>query len=235
MTDTPSLLIALGAGVLSFVSPCLLPLIPSYLSYITGLSLEEIRADPQRARAITVRHALAFVAGFSLIFLALGFSASLFATLFAKYGDIIRKVGGVFIGLMGLSLLGVIKLPWLTQERRLHLASKPTGYVGSVLVGITFAAGWVPCVGPILASVLAVAATRPGAGVPLLTAFSLGLAVPFVASAYALGQLGAIRRYASVTQRIGGAILMVMAVMLFTGTIQRLSSFLIDWTGFQGF
>src|SRR5689334_18921156 len=176
--------IAFGAGLASFLSPCVLPLIPSYITFITGLSLD----DAGRARRATLVHALLFVLGFSLIFLALGVSATLIGRLLVTYRVWISRVGGLLVLAFGLYLLGVFKVGAFSRERRIHITDKPLGYLGTVIVGIAFGAGWTPCIGPILGSILTYAATQGSVsrGVVLLGAYSLGLAVPFVLAAVAI-------------------------------------------------
>jgi len=229
--ETPSFLFAFGAGVLSILSPCVLPLVPAYLSFLTGMSPDEM-AD---RRSQVMSHALAFLAGFSLIFLALGAIADVVAVALIDYGHIFRWVGGALIVLLGLSVLGILPVAFLKREARLRIARKPTGYLGSAVVGFGFAAGWTPCIGPILAGVLIVAAQQPGLGVPLLATYTLGFAVPFLAFAFFVGTSPALRRRAPLFERIGGGIMIVVGVLLATDAIAVISRHLVDLVGFQGF
>src|ERR687892_1514602 len=160
MTDV-NIFVAFAAGIFSFLSPCVLPLIPSYLSFISGVSLEDMRHDKtlKRVRARVVLNSIAFIAGFSLVFISLGVSASFLGSLFFGYRNIIRMVGGLFILLVGLYLIGLFKIAALERYLQFNLKDKPAGYMGSVLVGITFAVAWTPCVGPILGAILALAGT----------------------------------------------------------------------------
>jgi cytochrome c-type biogenesis protein len=182
MTDV-TVLVAFSAGVLSFLSPCVLPLIPSYLSFISGVSLEHVRTadagNPVRWRV--VGNALAFIMGFSLVFISLGASVSLLASFFLGYRGLIRILGGIFILAVGIYLLGFFKLPALDRYFQVHLRDKPAGYLGSALVGMTFGAAWIPCVGPILGAILTLAATSSevGTGIFYLATYAAGLAVPF--------------------------------------------------------
>ena len=178
-----SIFAAFSAGLLSFVSPCVLPLVPSYVSYITGLSIEELTNTEQRQRfrKAIVLNSLSFIAGFSCVFIAFGASATIVGQLLYEYQELIRKVGAVLIILFGLYLLGILKMKFLMMERRLlHFESKPVGYLGSFLVGTAFAAGWTPCVGPILGGILAYASTTESmqSGIVLLASYSLGLGLP---------------------------------------------------------
>ncbi|MCG0237790.1 MAG: cytochrome c biogenesis protein CcdA [Firmicutes bacterium] len=234
---TPNLLVALAAGVLSFLSPCVLPVYPSYLSYLTGLSAAELAAGGPEARRQVLRHGAMFVLGFSVIWVALGLGTTVLAYLFRAYQETLRWMGGLLVMAMGLTLLGVLRIPFFMRERRLQLARRPSGYLGSFVVGIAFAAGWTPCIGPILTAVLVLAEQNPGQGVPLLAAYSLGFAVPFLLLAYGLGSARWLARYSGMVERVGGALMVVMGFLLVTGQLQRLISWLIALTpgGFTGF
>jgi len=218
-TASFGLAVSFTAGLLSFLSPCVLPLVPSYVTFVTGLSLEDVR----RARRSSLVHALLFVVGFSLIFLALGATATVFGRVLAAGREWISRVGGVLVVVFGLYLLGVLNVRALAQERRVHLADKPVGYLGTLLVGITFGAGWTPCIGPILGSILAYTASSAdlGRGLALLAAYSLGLAIPFVLSAVAVERFLAafqrIRPYLGTVSKISGALLVVAGILMTTG------------------
>lgn len=178
-----SFFIALGAGFLSFLSPCVLPLLPSYLSFISGISLDELLAGKKssRVRRLTIIHSLMFILGFSIVFILLGASASLAGKILLKYQAWIARIGGAFIVLLGVQFTGVINLNFLQKERKFHFREKPIGYLGSSLVGVAFAAGWTPCIGPILASILFYASTANSmlSGIALLGVYSVGFALPF--------------------------------------------------------
>lgn len=220
--------IAFAGGVLSFLSPCVLPLVPSYLGFITGFTADEMA---QRRRLALV-HAALFVVGFSLVFVLLGASATALGTALKVYRDWIQRVGGALIVLFGLYCLGLLRLDFLGRERRLHLEQKPLGFLGSVLVGIAFGAGWSPCIGPILGGILSLAATEAdlGRGVSLLVAYSAGLAVPFLAAALAverfLNWFQRFRRHLHLVQRASGALLVVVGLLILTGQFTRLAGWL---------
>src|SRR4026208_2095484 len=165
MTDV-NVFVAFAAGIFSFLSPCVLPLIPSYLSFVSGVSLDEMRSDQARARVRwrVVLNSLAFILGFSLVFISLGASASFLGGLFLAYRNVIRIFGGLFILLVGLYLIGVFKIAALEQYLQFNLKDKPAGYFGSIVVGITFAVAWTPCVGPILGATLGLASPAGGGG-----------------------------------------------------------------------
>lgn len=224
--------VALVAGVLSFLSPCVLPLVPSYVSFLTGLTLE----DMDRRRRTAVTHALAFVSGFTLIFVLLGASATVLGRLLNYYQVWVERIGGVVIILLALYLLGIIRMPALAADKRVHLANKPVGYLGSVLVGIAFGAGWTPCLGPILAAILLYASTSEtvGQGMVLLLAYSVGLAIPFLLAAFAVDQFLAwfqrFRRYLPWVMRAAGVMLLLVGILMVTGYFSLLATWLQGFT-----
>jgi len=215
--DQVNVWLALWAGFASFISPCCLPLYPSYLSYITGISVTRLKSESgaRDVRMATVLHTLFFIAGFSLIFYSLGFGAGLIAEWFVNYQQLIRQISAVLIFLMGLFLLGVFQPQWLLKERKFRWNAKPAGYVGSLAVGMGFAAGWSPCVGPILSSILLLAATEPGAWFKLTTAYTVGFAVPFFVLAFFIGSTRWLVRYSGAMMKIGGVVMLVVAVLLY--------------------
>jgi cytochrome c-type biogenesis protein len=223
-----SLLVAFAAGVLSFLSPCVLPLVPSYVGFLTGLTLEEMQAR----RGTALLHALWFVAGFSLIFIALGATASALGALLLVSQVWIARVGGVLVILFGLYLLGVLRPAFLMRERRVQLARKPLGYVGSAVAGVAFGAAWTPCIGPILGAILTLAATRSSVaqGTGLLAVYAMGLAIPFLVTALLLdrflGWFQRFRRYMGWVERISGALLIALGLLLVTDKFTVLSGFL---------
>lgn len=225
------LLIAVGAGLLSFLSPCVLPLFPSYLSFIAGSSLEELEAGTGAAggRRVLLANALLFILGFSLVFVALGAGATLLGQLLFRSQILLRRAGGVLVILMGLHVAGWLRIPFLMRERRAHLAGRPAGYLGAVLVGMTFAAGWTPCIGPILGSILTLASVSQtaGAGILLLLAYSLGLAIPFLASALALRQFlvffDGFRRFLPLVSTASGILLILLGLLLVSDYFTLLS------------
>ncbi len=220
--------VAFVAGVLSFLSPCVLPLVPSYVSFITGLSLDELEAK----RRLAITHALFFVAGFTAIFMALGASATQLGRFLNQNQVWLERLGGALIVLFGLYLLGVFRPGALERERRIHIQDKPVGYLGSALVGLAFGAGWTPCIGPILGSILMFSSTQQslGQGMALLFAYSLGLALPFLIAAAAvekfLDWFKRFRRYIPLTTKISGAILVFVGVLLATGYFSLLAGWL---------
>lgn len=230
MSEIPNLtiLVAFLAGLLSFLSPCVLPLVPSYLGFVTGFTLDEM-TDRRRLAMV---HALLFVAGFSLIFILLGAGATALGGALRYYKDWVARIGGLLILFFGLYLLGVIRIRAFEQEQRLHLDRKPLGYLGSVLVGLAFGAGWTPCIGPILGGILGLAATEADVsrGMVLLGWYSAGLAVPFLLAAYAVNTFLELfqrfRRYLPLVQKASGVLLLVVGVLMVSGQFTRLASWL---------
>jgi len=229
-----SIFIAFSAGFLSFVSPCVLPLIPSYITYITGVSFKDL-ADAEtrtKLRWATTFHSLLFIMGFSTVFILMGASATYLGQLLTRYQYWIMKAGGVLIIILGIHFTGMINLPFLQMERRFELRKKPLGYVGSFLVGIVFAAGWTPCVGPILSTILLYASTSKSftTGVVLLTFYSMGLGVPFFLSSLAfnsfLSTFERIKRYMGVITIVSGIFLIGMGILLLTDTFQEINTYL---------
>jgi cytochrome c-type biogenesis protein len=230
-----SLFAAFSAGLLSFISPCVLPLVPSYLSYITGLSVENLAKVEERERfkSAILLNALLFIAGFSTVFIAFGASASLIGQVLYEYQDIIRKIGGILIIIFGLYLLGILKLNIFMTERRLvHFESRPVGYLGSFLIGTAFAAGWTPCVGPVLGTILAYASTTESmsGGVMLLSAYSFGLGLPFFLTAFGmdtfLSYFKSLRTYLGGVSFVSGGLLILVGIMIFTDSVTLFTSFL---------
>ena len=228
MNESVGLAVAFGAGVLSFLSPCVLPLVPSYVSFITGLSLDEMGAK----RWTAVTHALLFVTGFTLIFLGLGAGATQLGVFLKNQQVWLERVGGLLVVVFGLYMMGALRLGVLDRDRRVHLRDKPVGYLGSVLVGLAFGAGWTPCIGPILGAILTFTAAKASLseGMVLLLAYSLGLAVPFLIAALAVDRFiewfKQYRRHLGVMMKVSGALLIVFGVMLLTGTFTLLASWL---------
>ena len=230
MTETNSLGLALAfsAGLLSFLSPCVLPLVPSYVTFVTGLSLEDV----SRARRSALVHSLLFILGFTLIFLALGASATVLGRVLVSQRVWLSRVGGVLIILFGLYMLGLFDVALFSRERRLHLSDKPVGYLGSVLVGVAFGAGWTPCIGPILGSILLYTSTAADLrrGLLLLFTYSMGLALPFLASALAvnhfLAAFARVRTKLLWVNRAAGLLMIVAGLLLVTNYFTILASLL---------
>src|SRR5690554_4054301 len=228
--------IAFGAGFLSFISPCCLPLYPAFLSYITGMSIGELKEGNRILERRSMLHTLAFLVGFSIIFIVLGFSTSLIGRLFVDYRDLIRQLGAILIIFFGLMVVGVIKPGFLMKERRFEFKNRPSGYFGSVLIGLAFSAGWTPCMGPILAAVVGLSLDNPSGSLFYMMAYILGFAIPFFILSFFIGKLQWIRRHSLQFMRIGGGLMVAIGVMLFFDWmnlfIQWLSPLFGGFTGF---
>jgi cytochrome c-type biogenesis protein len=238
MTGDVTVLVAFAGGLFSFLSPCVLPLFPSYLSFVTGMSLDELRAPGATGagRRHVLAHSLAFVLGFSLVFVGMGASISALGQALLDHRELIRRVGGLLIVVFGLYVAGLLRIGWLGRFRQVRLRAKPAGLAGSGLVGVTFAVGWTPCVGPILGSILSLAGTSEtvGSGVALLAAYSAGLALPFLAGSLALGSFlvafQRARRWIPWVERTAGALLVVVGVLVFTNYLVVLNAWAIGLT-----
>jgi len=228
-----STLIAFMAGLLSFVSPCVLPLVPSYITYITGVSFQDLTDEKAKSRVrwATILHSILFITGFSTIFILMGASASYLGEVLVEYQSWIMKVGGVLIIVLGIHFTGIINIPFLQMEKRFELRKKPLGYLGSFLVGIVFAAGWTPCIGPILSTILIYASTSKNymTGVYLLTVYSLGLGIPFFLSSLAfnafLSAFDKIKRYMRWVTLISGIFLIIIGILFLTDTFREINIF----------
>ena len=225
--------VAFIAGVVSFLSPCVLPIVPSYVTFITGMTLDELTAHgTAAARAKAALHAFLFVLGFTLVFVTLGATASVFGAVLHRALPLLQQVGGLLIILFGLKLIGLLRLSALVRDRRVHLASRPAGVAGSVLVGVAFGAGWTPCVGPVLASILLYAGTTAtmGSGMLLLGAYAVGLGIPFFAAAVGFNWYVAgarrLTRWLRPVEIVAGALLIAVGVLLITGRFTALSAYL---------
>ncbi len=239
--------IAFSAGILSFFSPCVLPLIPSYLTYITGLSFKQLQGEHPGAkvRIQVLLHSLAFIAGFSVVFISLGALAGVASSAFQEHLreglEWIQKIGGILIFLFGIHMSGLFHFGILLGEKRVQLHAKPSGFLGTFLVGLAFAAGWTPCIGPILGGILALVAGTSGdyaKGILLLGAYSAGLGIPFLVSGLLfhgfLSFFNRFRKHIRIMEIVTGVLLMVVGVMLFFNMFGALSGYLYRWIPVSG-
>ncbi len=227
---------ALLAGGLSFVSPCVLPLIPGYISFVSGVSLDEL-TDKEKAKkhlSHILLNTIFFVIGFSLVFIALGASASFFGQWLFSNLAIFNKVGGLLIFLFGLHVTGLIRVKALNYEKRFHAGQRKYGLLGSTVIGMAFAFGWTPCIGPILGSILTLAANQNtvGEGVILLTFYSAGLGIPFILTAllfnFLIGFFGFLKRHFRAVELITGGLLMLIGVLVFFNLLQYIANYLLE-------
>lgn len=231
-----NLFLAFGAGLLSFISPCCLPLYPAFLSYITGMSVGELKQENAMLNRRSILHTLFFLVGFSIIFIAMGFSTTLVGEFFYEYQDLIRQIGAIIIILFGLILIGIFTPKFLMKDHKFEFKHKPGGYFGTVLIGMAFAAGWTPCSGPIIGAVIVLAAQNPSSGMLYMTAYVLGFAVPFFILSFFIGKMGWIRRHNAKIVKIGGYLMILMGIILYFDWMNQIIGIFTMLTGgFQGF
>lgn len=234
MTEV-NIFLAFGAGFLSFISPCVLPLFPAFLSYITGMSVSEISEDNKMLTKKSMLHTILFLLGFSSVFIMIGFSTTLIADFFIKYQDIIRQIGAVLIIFFGLVIVGLLNFEFLMKDKKISFKNRPAGFIGSFFIGMAFSMGWTPCTGPILMIVLALAATNPDQGMILMISYVLGFAIPFLILSFFVGKLNIIKKHSMKLVKIGGYIMIIFGIALFFDWMTKLTSLLAEWTGFYGF
>jgi len=226
----PAAAVAMLAGILSFLSPCVLPIVPPYLAYMTGVGVNGLKARERSA----VLPALFFVMGLSTVFLVMGFAASAFGRAFLAYQDVLARVAGAMVIVMGLHFLHVIRIPFLDQEARLQAGRQGGGAMGAYVLGLAFAFGWTPCIGPQLGMILSLAATggELSRGTALLAVYALGLGIPFVLAAVfidrAIGVMNRVKPWLGMIERVMGALLIVVGVMLLTGAFSAFSFWLLE-------
>lgn len=239
------ILVAMGAGALSFLSPCVLPLFPAYLSYITGMSVKEIQGDQNaKIRSKLLTHSLFFLLGVSAIFISLGIGATFLGKwiqdlLVGDSGLLIQRLAGIFIIIMGLFVGGWVNIRLLMREKRMQYKKTNISYLGTFFVGLGFAAGWTPCIGPIFGSILFLAASNPNEGVIYTFSYIIGFAIPFLLLTFFIGQTKWIVRKSGIIMKVGGAIMIIMGLVLFTGQMPRITEYLLDlvqdtWLGKLG-
>jgi cytochrome c-type biogenesis protein len=231
-----NIFLAFGAGFLSFISPCCLPLYPAFLSYITGVSVGELKTEQVLVQKRSLLHTIFFLVGFSSIFIALGFGTSLIGQFFQNYQDLIRQLGAIIIVIFGLMVIGVFTPKFLMKERKFEFKNRPTGYLGSALIGMAFAAGWTPCTGPILSAVIWLAASNPNSAMMYMIAYILGFAIPFLVLSFFIGKLSLLKKHNQKIMKIGGYLMIVMGILLFFDLMTSIIIFLTQmYGGFTGF
>lgn len=236
MTTDLNLFLAFGAGFLSFISPCTLPLYPAFISYITGMSLDELKSDSKRINKSGMLHTIFFLIGFSIIFIFLGFSSSFVGKFFIENQGLLRQMGAIFIVLFGLMIVGLLSPEFLMKERRLQFKNRPAGYFGTMLIGLAFAAGWTPCTGPIAGAIFLLASQNPGSGIWYMLAYVLGFAIPFFVLSFFITRLGWVRKYSGIIMKIGGFVMIAVGILLFFDGMTYIISWLSPFFGgFLGF
>ncbi|PAV29377.1 cytochrome C biogenesis protein CcdA [Virgibacillus profundi] len=230
-----NIFLAFGAGVLSFVSPCVLPLYPAFLSYITGMSVSEIKEDNKKMNKKALLHTIFFLIGFSSVFIMMGFMTSYISEFLLTNRDVIRQVGAILIIFFGLVIVGIFNFKFLMKDKKITFKNRPAGFAGSFLIGLAFSLGWTPCTGPILAIVLSLAATDPNMGMVMMISYILGFSVPFLLLAFFIGKFTWIKKHSLKLVKIGGYVMIFMGIALFFDWMTDLTSFLAGWFGFKGF
>jgi cytochrome c-type biogenesis protein len=238
--DNIGILTAFAFGFLSFISPCVLPIVPGYISFISGVSLNELETtgDKSKARRKIILNTLFFILGFSLIFILLGATATALGQFLFDNLPILSQIAGVIIIIFGLHMAGVFKIKFLQYEKRIHTQTKPLGFLGSFVVGLAFAFGWTPCIGPILGAILGIAAKKETVwqGIALLTSYSAGLGIPFLITGISISAFynffDKIKRYFKTIEIIGGVMLIIVGILMITGSLTLIASYLTRWFPF---
>ncbi|WP_050614892.1 cytochrome c biogenesis CcdA family protein [Bacillus testis] len=228
---------AFGAGFLSFVSPCSLPIYPAFLSYITGMSVAELKSDNAMLKRRSILHTLFFLVGFSFVFILLGFGTSFIGHFLRSYENVIRQIGGILIVFFGLVIIGVFQPKFMMKEHKLSFKNRPSGYFGTVLIGLAFSLGWTPCTGPILTSVLAMAVDNSEDAIIYMVAYVLGFAIPFFILSFFIGRMKWIKKHNVKIVKIGGYIMIIMGIFLYFDMMNYISSFFVNkiFNGWKGF
>jgi cytochrome c-type biogenesis protein len=238
--DNIGILTAFAFGFLSFISPCVLPIVPGYISFISGVSLNEIETtgDKSKARRKIILNTLFFILGFSLVFILLGATATAVGQFLIDNLPLFSQIAGVIIIVFGLHMAGVFKIKFLQYEKRIHTQTKPLGFLGSFVVGLAFAFGWTPCIGPILGAILGIAAQKETVwqGIVLLTSYSAGLGIPFLITGISISAFynffNKIKRYFKMIEIIGGVMLIIVGILMITGSLTLIASYLTRWFPF---
>lgn len=205
--------VAFGAGILSFVSPCVLPIYPAFISYITGMSYDDIKTKGLSRNAIL--HTIIFLLGFSVIYMILGMGIGYISGMLINYQTLIRQLGAIIIIVFGLIILGVFQPQFLMKDRKINFKTKPTGYIGTFLIGMAFAAGWTPCNGPIIAAIGTLAATNSSQALLYMLLYVLGFSIPFFVLTFFITKLQIIKKYNVAIMKFGGIIMIIMGILLF--------------------
>lgn len=236
MSDQLNLFLAFGAGILSFISPCSLPLYPAFLSYVTGISFSELKEDKGIFHRKALVHTFLFLLGFSIIFMALGLSTTFIGRAFNQYQDLLRQIGAIIMVFFGLVILGILKFDFLLSDKKIEFKKRPKGYIGSVLIGIGFAAGWTPCTGPILAGVIALGISEPGRGILYMLFYVIGFSIPFLIMSLFIGKTKFLQKRSGLFMKLGGFIMILMGILLyFDLMIKIITSLTPFFGGFTGF
>src|SRR5699024_2772901 len=226
---------AFGAGFLSFISPCVLPLYPAFLSYITGMSVNALKEENKMLNRNSLLHTIFFLLGFSVIFISMGGFISSLSDFLTAYQNFIREIGALLIIFFGLVIVGIFNFEFLMKDRKMVFKNRPTGFFGSFMIGLAFSLGWTPCMGPILAVVMTSATTTPDVAFVMMMSYVLGFSIPFLAMAFFIGKIDWIRKNGGRIVKIGGYVMIFMGIALFFDWMTKLTSYLAGLFGFSGF
>src|SRR5690625_4351570 len=229
-----NIFIAFGAGFLSFISPCVLPLFPAFLSYITGMSVSEIKDENKKINRKSLLHTIFFLIGFSSIFIMIVFSTTFVSKFLLTYLDILLQIGAILVMFFCLVIVCIFSFQSFLKDTKITFTNRPSGFIGSFLIGMAFSLGWTPCTGPILMVVFSLAATNPEMGMVMMISYILGFSVPLLVLSFFVGRLSWIRRHSQKLVKIGGYVMIVMGIDLVFDWMTTLSSLLANWVGFQG-
>lgn len=234
MGSEVTFLLAFGAGFLSFVSPCVLPVFPAFVSYITGMSYNEVENQKFNVRAIL--HTLFFLIGFSLVYIALGFGTVFLGGFLIEHANLIRQLGSILIVIFGLIITGLLNFNFLMKDRKIQFKNRPSGFLGSIFIGTAFGAGWTPCNGPIIGAIFAMSATAPNNALLLMIVYCLGFAIPFFILSFFVSRTRWMLKYSNVIMKVGGVIMILMGVLLYFDGLTQIIIWLQPFFGdFQGF
>lgn len=218
-----TLAVAFGAGLLSFVSPCVLPIYPAFLSYITGVSYRDLQDNKMDKKALI--HTIVFLIGFSIVYISLGVGLGFVTDILQSYDNTIRMVGGLLCIVFGLIVLGIFNPQFLMQDRKIEIKNRPTGYLGTLLIGIAFAAGWTPCMGPIIGTIFSLAAVNQSMALAYMIAYVLGFCIPFFLLTFFITKINILKKYSQGITKIGGVIMIIMGLLLFFDKLTAITQF----------
>ncbi|MCG7419998.1 cytochrome C biogenesis protein CcdA [Macrococcus epidermidis] len=215
--------VAFGAGILSFISPCVLPIYPAFLSYITGVSYNDLKDNKMDKKALL--HTVFFLIGFSIVYISLGVGLGFVSDFLQSYDNTIRMVGGLLCIIFGLVVLGIFNPQFLMKDRKFEFKNRPTGFIGTLLIGIAFAAGWTPCMGPIIGTIFSMAAVNQSLALIYMIAYVLGFCIPFFLLTFFITKINILKKYSQIITKIGGVMMIIMGLLLFFDKLTAITQF----------
>ncbi|WP_414043228.1 cytochrome c biogenesis CcdA family protein [Macrococcus sp. EM39E] len=215
--------VAFGAGLLSFISPCVLPIYPAFLSYITGVSYGDLKDNKMDKKALL--HTIFFLIGFSIVYISLGVGLGFVSDILQSYDNTIRMVGGLLCIIFGLVVLGIFNPQFLMKDRKFEIKNRPSGYIGTLLIGVAFAAGWTPCMGPIIGTIFSMAAVNQSLALVYMVAYVLGFCIPFFLLTFFITKINILKKYSQIITKIGGVMMIIMGLLLFFDKLTAITQF----------